>query len=172
MRRVRLNELQSALPKSPEIPTVSRPLVIRGHPPLLTVTALLETEGLPVSDLSDAHLEHFFFTGSDGLPTGLVGLELYGADALLRSLVVGRSARSAGIGSSLVQHAESYAASRRVRSIYLLTATSEAFFRRLGYERIGRSEAPPSIARTHEFASLCPASSAFMVKNLEPTGDV
>jgi hypothetical protein len=38
---------------------------------------------LPDSDITDEHLEHFFFVGSDGSPIGLVGLELYGTDALL-----------------------------------------------------------------------------------------
>jgi amino-acid N-acetyltransferase len=128
--------------------------------------ALLEAEGLPASDLSDAHLEHFFFAGSDVSPTGLVGLELYGGNALLRSLVIGASERSKGLGSALVQHVEHYAASRQVRSIYLLTTTAETFFKRLGYERIERSKAPPAIQQTREFASLCPASSAFMVKLL------
>jgi amino-acid N-acetyltransferase len=128
--------------------------------------ALLQAQGLPVSDITDEHLEHFFFVGSDGSPTGLVGLELYGTDALLRSLVVRENARSKGLGSALIEHAEQYAASMSVRSIYLLTIAAEAFFKRLGYERIERSQAPPSIERTREFASLCPASSAFMVKSL------
>jgi amino-acid N-acetyltransferase len=142
------------------------PLMIRGRPPRSTAVALLQAQGLPVSDITDEHLEHFFFLGSDGSPTGLVGLEIYGSDALLRSLVVGENARGRGLGSALTNHAEQYAASKSVRSIYLLTATAETFFRRLGYERIDRSQAPPSIERTREFASLCPASSAFMVKSL------
>jgi amino-acid N-acetyltransferase len=128
--------------------------------------ALLQAQGLPISDITDEHLEHFFFVGSDGSPTGLVGIELYGADALLRSLVVGENARSNGLGSTLVEHAERYAATNRVRSIYLLTTTAEMFFKRLGYERIDRSLAPPSIKKTREFASLCPASSAFMMRTL------
>jgi amino-acid N-acetyltransferase len=142
------------------------PLVIRGQPPRSTAVALLQAQDLPVSDITDEHLEHFFFVGPDGSPAGLVGLEIYGADALLRSLVVGESAKSKGLGSALVKHAEQYAASKSVRSIYLLTITAEAFFTRLGYERINRSQAPSSIERTLEFASLCPASSAFMVKSL------
>ena len=142
------------------------PLRIREKPPRAMAVALLEAAGLPVSDLTDAILEHFFFAGSDRSPTGLVGVELYGADALLRSLVIGPSERSKGLGSALAQHIEDYAASRRVRSIYLLTTTAEAFFRRLGYERTERSKAPRAIQQTREFASLCPASSAFMVKLL------
>jgi amino-acid N-acetyltransferase len=127
---------------------------------------LLQSQGLPDSDITDEHLEHFFFTGSDGSLTGLVGLELYAADALLRSLVVGENMRGKGLGSSLVEHAEQYAASRGVRSLYLLTTTAEPFFRRLGYERTDRSDAPRSIKATLEFSSLCPASSVFMTKAL------
>jgi amino-acid N-acetyltransferase len=111
-------------------------------------------------------LKHFFFVGSVGSPLGLVGLELYGTDALLRSLVVGENARGKGLGSTLVAHAEQYASTKGVRSLYLLTTTAEAFFKRLGYAQINRSQAPASIKETREFASLCPASSAFMMKAL------
>lgn len=145
---------------------MAEPLMIRGRPPRSTALALLQAQGLPVSDITDEHLEHFFFVGSDGSPTGLVGLELYGTEALLRSLVVVEDARCQGLGSTLMDHAEQYAASKSVRSIYLLTTTAEAFFNRLGYERIERSQAPPSIERTPEFAGLCPASSAFMTKRI------
>ena len=60
--------------------------MIRARPPRSTAVALLQAQELPVSDITDEHLEPFFFVGSDGSPTGLVGLEIYGADALLRSL--------------------------------------------------------------------------------------
>jgi amino-acid N-acetyltransferase len=140
--------------------------MIRGRPPRSTAAAFLEAQGLPVSDITEEHLEHFFFVGSDDSPTGLVGLEVYGSEALLRSLVVGENARGSGLGSNLVEHAEQYAVMKGVRSLYLLTTTAEAFFKRLGYERIDRSQAPSSIKQTREFAGLCPASSAFMVKAL------
>jgi amino-acid N-acetyltransferase len=141
-------------------------LQIRERPPHLSVVALLGAEGLPASDLTEAHLEHFFFTGSDGAPSALVGLEIYGEAALLRSLVVRAAARTQGLGSALVLHAEEYAAARQVRALYLLTNTAEPYFERRGYRRIDRTQAPPSIQSTREFASLCPASSAFMIKRL------
>jgi amino-acid N-acetyltransferase len=145
-------------------------LLIRRRPSILAASALLKAQGLPASDITDEHLENFFYIGSDDSPIGLIGLELYGADCLLRSLVVGENDRSRGFGSRLIQHAEQCAASKSVRSIYLLTTTAEAFFKRLGYARIERSRAPLSIERTREFASLCPASSAFMAKPLSSPG--
>ena len=142
-------------------------LMIREQPPRLSVVALLEAEGLPASDLTDAHVEHFFFTGTDGAPSALVGLEIYGEAALLRSLVVSAAARTQGLGSALVRHAEKYAAAHRVHSLYLLTTTAEAYFKHRGYRRIDRSEAPSSIQSTSEFSSLCPSSSVFMIKRLK-----
>src|ERR1700722_7905842 len=119
------------------------PLIIRGRPTRSAAVALLQAQGLPVSDITDEHLEHFFFVGSDGSPTGLVGVEIYGTDALLRSLVVTDSARTQGIGTSLVQHVEDYAASHGVAAMCLLTTTAESFFERRGYRRVDRAQAPP-----------------------------
>ena len=127
---------------------------------------MLQAAALPASDLTDEHMEHFFFCGPAAMPRGLVGLEFRGPDALLRSLVVTPDCRSTGLGSALVDHAESYARSRGARAIFLLTTTAEAFFAHRGYVPATRDEAPAAIRETREFADLCPASSAFMVKQL------
>jgi amino-acid N-acetyltransferase len=142
--------------------------MIRERPPRSGVVSLLEAAGLPASDLTEAHLQHFFFTGTEVAPSALVGLELYGQDALLRSLVVNAVARTQGLGSALVRHAEGFAAAHEVRALYLLTTTAESYFERRGYRRVDRSDAPPSIRSTREFAGLCPASSALMIKRLQP----
>ena len=75
------------------------PLRIRERPPQSSVVALLEAQGLPAADLTEAHLRHFFFIGTDGAPSALVGLEIYGEDALLRSLVVSAAARAQESGA-------------------------------------------------------------------------
>ena len=111
-------------------------------------------------------LRAFFYCGPADAPTGLVGLELFGDVALLRSLVVVPAARSSGMGTALVRYAENYARSQGVRTLYLLTTTAEGFFARLGYSHAARDAAPPAIRSTREFAGLCPASSAFMSKQL------
>jgi amino-acid N-acetyltransferase len=135
------------------------------HPPASAVTRILGEAGLPCSDLTPAHLEHFFGCGSTGAPDGIVGLELYESVALLRSLAVSSKCRGRGCGAALVAHAELFAQSQGVREIYLLT-TAQRFFERLGYARALREGAPAAIQRTQEFSTLCPSGSAFMVKRL------
>ncbi len=134
------------------------------------VKELLSASGLPVSDIAAQHLDHFFGSGPAGQLEGVVGLEIYGDVALLRSLAVRADRRGAGIGSRLVAHAESYAREQRVQSLFLLTMTAEAFFRSRGYARVQRDQAPAVIKATREFAGICPASSTFMVRHLEMDG--
>src|SRR5262245_2888860 len=102
-------------------------------PSLPIIVELLRGSDLPAEDLSAAHLEHFFACGSADAPLGIVGLEVFGSSALLRSLVVRKAGRSHGLGSALVKHIEDYARKQHVKTLYLLTTTAEVFFERLGY---------------------------------------
>jgi N-acetylglutamate synthase-like GNAT family acetyltransferase len=111
-------------------------------------------------------MEHFYFCGPPSQPLGIVGFELCGPDALLRSLVVMPERRSLGIGAKLVAHAEREAYAQGVTAVYLLTTTAEAFFLRRGYVAAQRDLAPALIRSTKEFSSICPASSAFLTKRL------
>ena len=135
-------------------------------PPESYVRRLLAEAQLPSSDLTDAHLEHFFGCGSISAPDGIVGLELYESVALLRSLAVSFKSRGQGCGTALIVRAEAFAQSQGVKEIYLLTTTADRFFERLGYARLPREAAPLAIQQTQEFSALCPATSAFMVKRL------
>ena len=130
------------------------------------VEQLLAACDLPASDLSPAHLEHFFACGAWGAPRGVVGVEIYGQVALLRSLAVAADCRGLGCGRALVAEAESYARLRGVSQLYLLTTTAGRFFERLGYALAARESAPEEIRRTQEFSALCPSSAEFMVKRL------
>src|SRR5688572_8236383 len=94
-------------------------LDILNGPKLTGALRLLESTGLPSSYLTDEMLEHFFFVGPSSEPTALVGLEMFGEYALLRSLVVAPSDRSTGTGSALLDHAENYSRSKRVRRLFL-----------------------------------------------------
>jgi amino-acid N-acetyltransferase len=141
-------------------------LTIESRPSLSAAIQLLDAAQLPTEDLTAAHCEHFFFAGSPTEPTGLVGLELFGNVALLRSLVVAPDRRGTGEGSALLRHAEDHARAQGVGTLYLLTTTAESFFARHGYQRAPRGSAPAAIRATREFAGICPASSAFMMRQL------
>jgi amino-acid N-acetyltransferase len=136
------------------------------QPPAGAVTRLLTEAGLPWSDLTPAHLAHFFWCGSTSAPDGIVGVELYESVALLRSLAVSASCRGRGCGTALVAQAERFAQSQGAKDIYLLTTTAERFFERLGYARVQREAAPAAIKCTQEFTTLCSSSSSLMSKRL------
>jgi amino-acid N-acetyltransferase len=131
------------------------------------VRALLAGAGLPVADLTAAHLADFWGCGDGANPIGVVGLEVYGTVALLRSLAVAPDGQGRGLGSALLAHAERAARQRGIAALYLLTTTAEAFFARHGYVRIPREAAPPVLQQTAEFAALCPASAVCLTKPLD-----
>jgi N-acetylglutamate synthase-like GNAT family acetyltransferase len=84
--------------------------------------------------------------------SGAVGLEPYGAIALLRSLVVRPDGRGRGFGRLLTDTAEGLAARLGVTSMYLLTTSADAFFATRGYQRIEHSGAPQAIRTTAQFS--------------------
>jgi amino-acid N-acetyltransferase len=139
---------------------------ILNQPSEASVKKLLSLSNLDSSDLTLEHLRHFFGVGTNEDLEGVVGLELFEKVGLLRSLAVDSSRRGTGLGSKLVAHAEDYARSHGIKSLYLLTVTAEDFFTHRGYRRIRRENAPSAIRETKEFCEICPVSSAFMVKHL------
>jgi amino-acid N-acetyltransferase len=133
---------------------------------------LLAACHLPTDDLLvPVTSRRLFGCQLDGRLAGLVGVEIHGPDALLRSLAVADSARGKALGAGLLAYAEQYAAAHGVQAIYLLTTTAETFFARRGYSLAQRIAAPPAIAATQQFSGLCPAAAAFMLKRLhQPAG--
>ena len=140
---------------------------IHARPDPAAVRALLAAAGLPVADLAAAHLDDFWGSGAGEDLTGVVGLEIHGTVALLRSLAVAPDWQGRGLGAALLAHAERTARQRGITALYLLTTTAEAYFTRRGYVRIPREAAPPALHRTAEFAALCPASAACLRKALD-----
>jgi putative acetyltransferase len=150
-----------------DLPPVDPP---RSAPVGLTaeVAALLRESGLPTEDLAEnPQLQLLGLREGDRL-VGVVGIEPFGDDGLLRSLAVRPDRRTAGLGAVLVGEAERWALARGLGTLYLLTTTAQAFFARRGYEPVPRAEAPAPIAATAQFRGLCPASAAFMRKRLTP----
>jgi amino-acid N-acetyltransferase len=132
---------------------------------LPTLAALLEREGLLVSDLGRSRPQ--FIVACAGVDlVGAGALELYASAALLRSLFVARPWRNRGLGHRLVKALERRARSAGVREVVLLTQTASAFFSQLDYRVIERAQAPFAVQLSEEFATLCPASALCMAKML------
>ena len=131
-----------------------------------SIGALLQSNHLLTSDIETGTEVSLFVAGPAQEPYGVVGIQVFGKTALLRSLAVSESGRGKGLGSALVEHVEHHARSLGVRSIYLLTTTAAQFFETRGYNTVNREDAPTSIAETSQFSSLCPGSSALMIKVL------
>ena len=136
------------------------------HPSASEIRRLVTAASLPADDLDALDLDHFLAIGAPDAAAGVVGLEIYGDVALLRSLVVDPARRGHGDGKALVAAAERHAREHGVKRIFLLTTTAAPFFARLGYRDADRQVAPEPIQRTREFSSLCPSSASFMAKTI------
>lgn len=129
------------------------------------VESLLKTHGLPYQDVRHK-AARFFLAYDDTTRIGIGGVELYGSNGLLRSVVVTEPNRGQGYGAALCNALETYARNNGVRTLYLLTTTAATFFRQVGYEEIARENVPPSIEQTAEFTEYCPSSAVCMRKHV------
>lgn len=129
------------------------------------VEALLEANDLPSGDVR-AIPDCFFVAESEGAVVGVGGVEARGSAGLLRSVVVREPNRGEGYGRTLCAALEDRARAAGIETLYLLTTTAAAFFRRNGYEAIPREEAPTGIRETTQFTDLCPDSATCMRKAL------
>jgi N-acetylglutamate synthase-like GNAT family acetyltransferase len=134
------------------------------------VLALLEASNLPVGGLEE-HLATALVARDDGAVVGSVALELFGSDALLRSLAVRPELRGQGLGRRLTDAALLLARERAIQRVYLLTETAAPFFRRLGFRDVARPDVPERVRNSLEFRSLCPASAEALTLNLAAAGD-
>jgi amino-acid N-acetyltransferase len=127
------------------------------------IIALLQAEKLPVEDLP-VFFENFLTAIDGDKVIGAVGIELYGVDGLLRSLVVDSSYRNHGIATKLVQAIENQASELQLKNIYLLTETAKEYFDRKGYVVITREDVPEAVKQSSEFSHVCPVSAVVMQK--------
>jgi N-acetylglutamate synthase-like GNAT family acetyltransferase len=123
--------------------------------------ATLRGAGLP-----EPGAGRYFAAHENGGLAGFVGLEGEGRDLLLRSLVVLADQQAQGLGSRILTAVEALAGEKGGERLHLLTTTAEPFFIRRGFVAADRTDAPAAIRRTREFTDVCPASAAYLTKDL------
>lgn len=129
------------------------------------ILTLLESQDLPVSDVSD-QIIFYKWIESDQV-FGYAGTEISGNIALLRSVVILPEKQKSGTGRKMITDLLDHLKKSGISEVYLLTTTAEGFFSKLGFSIINRSNAPVDIQATSEFKSVCPSSAIFMVKKLK-----
>jgi arsenate reductase len=126
------------------------------------VLEFLQANALPNAGLAE-HATILLAARQGGSLVGTAALEIYGGDALLRSVAVRAGLRGSGLGQRLTQEALARAREQDVARVFLLTETAAGFFPRFGFTDIDRARVPDSIRSTEELASACPASARVMV---------
>ncbi|MEO5757276.1 MAG: arsenic resistance N-acetyltransferase ArsN2 [Mesorhizobium sp.] len=129
------------------------------------LAAALLAAGLPADDVSDAGRRFFRFS-EDGRTVGFGGYELYGADVLVRSLVMLPQTRGQGQGTVATNLLLEQAVQAGASTAYLLTTDAARFFQRLGFRPVDRQTAPAAILATRQAALLCPSTAALMARPL------
>lgn len=126
---------------------------------------LLRRCELPTEGVAE-RFGHYLVVHDDARLVALAGIEIYGADGLLRGVAVDPEVRGEGLGAQLVAATEDLAHRLGLGAIYLLTTTAREFFSRLDYQDCARDAAPAAVRESWEFRAGCPAAAVFMRKAL------
>ena len=130
------------------------------------VVALVTGAGLPRDGVLD-EASDFFVAVRDSRIVGCCGLEIYGGDALLRSVAVADEERGRGTGTRLVEYALSHGRERGLATVTLLTTTASGYFPRFGFREVDRDLVPARVRESGEFRSVCPSTATVMRLGLE-----
>ena len=135
-------------------------------PGIQETTMLLEQAHLIGEDVTEAMLSTFFGIYENELLVAVGGIEPAPPFALLRSFATTPAYQGRGHAGTILEAVESLAREMEITHIYLLTETAETYFARKGYVTTPRNDAPECITSTAQFKGLCPASAAFMSKDI------
>lgn len=122
---------------------------------------LLQSVALPIEDVS-LQKQKFWVVKKGETLMGVVALEYYPPNAILRSFAVKEEFRDQGLGSELFSKAIEEATKKNLTDLYLLTTTADKYFRKKGWVEKDKNKVPESIAQSREYNSICPESAVCM----------
>ncbi|MGB8601255.1 MAG: arsenic resistance N-acetyltransferase ArsN2 [Rhizomicrobium sp.] len=126
----------------------------------------LRDAGLPIDDLGEAGRCFYAYHTLGGTLAGYGGFECYGADVLIRSIVVPEALRGKAIGRNLVALLLYRAFQAGARRAWLLTITAANYFEKIGFKPVARDAAPQNILSTRQAQGLCPVSAELLCRNI------
>lgn len=124
------------------------------------IRRLLRIVGLPVDGCEDMQVLARF--GEDDELIGILGVEDFGGDCLLRSLAVLPAHQNKGIGTALVTHLLTVSAGMNWK-IYLFTENAQLFMARFGFKIIPAEQVPETIRFSPLIAGHCIENADAMV---------
>jgi UDP-N-acetylmuramate: L-alanyl-gamma-D-glutamyl-meso-diaminopimelate ligase len=117
------------------------------------IRALLASQNLDHEDLGDdSYLDFFVCLNETGF-VGCVAIEVFGEDAVLRSLAVRQASRGQGYGWMLADTAIQQTRRRGVRHLYLIAAkqASDFFAEKHGFRVVELSTVSPAVSQSATF---------------------
>ena len=129
---------------------------------LSSVLGLLSDAGLPTEGGPSSLAGCVVAANPDGTIVGGAGLESYGDQGLLRSVVVAPAFRGTGLGQALTEYMIAGARDQGLKDLYLLTTSAERFFPRFGFRPIARDAVPTAVQASVEFQGACPSTAVVM----------
>ncbi len=126
---------------------------------------LLKENDLCYADIPKRNLDIFKVLDNNEI-VGYLGLEYYGIDAVLRSVVIKDEFRGQNLGRKMTLLAIDAAKTKGIESLYLLTLTAKDFFSKLGFKVMGRKDVPEAVGKSEEFLNFCPDTATCMKLSL------
>jgi amino-acid N-acetyltransferase len=130
-----------------------------------SIARLLRASELPEAGVFD-RLASTLVARDEERVVGTAALEIYGEQALLRSVAVASDQQGLGVGKTLTEAALQLGKNIGIRQVYLLTTTAVAYFPRFGFMPIDRNAVPAPVQQSVEFHGACPASAVAMTRSL------
>ncbi len=102
---------------------------------------------------------------------GVVDLEPVGDIGVLRCVAIDRRHQKAGLGKELAAAVESFARSKGINELCLLTTAAVPFFAGRGYRVDNRADAPAAVQASAAFQASNPDTAVFMTLRLASSAD-
>lgn len=120
------------------------------------IRKLLEQLGLDWDDLTNDDYSNFYVLVNETGFAGCVAIEVYGEDAVLRSLAVRPDMRGHGYGWMLADTAINQTRRRGVRRLYLVTAknATDFFAEKHGFRVVDPSVIGQAVVHSHSFREI------------------
>jgi len=128
---------------------------------LHSVKEILQLNHLPLIGVEDQFSNYFILQLNTEI-IGVIGLEIYGDCALIRSFAILPEFQKKGLGTILFQQILEYAQEKKIKNLYALTETAKNFFEKNGFGVVDRKNAPLEIQQSKEFTTACPKSAIFL----------